>query len=53
MSKTIAHRTEQSFKIGDRSVVLALSSSWVIIPLFEHGYAEIVKKLDAFGALSN
>ena len=50
MSKTIAHRTEQSFKIGDRSVELALSSSWVIIPLFEHGHAEIVKKLDAFGA---
>ena len=50
MSKTITHRTEQSFEIGDRSVVLPLSSSWVIIPLFEHRYGEIVKKLDAFGA---
>ena len=50
MSKTIAHRTEQSFEIGDRTVVLPLSSSWVIIPLFEHSVAEIVKKLDAFGA---
>ncbi len=50
MSQTIAHRTEQSFDIGGRSVVLPVSSSWVIIPLFEHGYAEIVKKLDAFGA---
>jgi FOG: GGDEF domain len=50
MSQTIAHRTEESFEIGGRSVVLPVSSSWVIIPLFEQGYAEAVKKLDAFGA---
>ena len=50
MARTMAQRTEQTFEIGDRSVVLPVSSSWVVIPLFQQTYAEIAKKLDAFGS---
>jgi GGDEF domain-containing protein len=50
IAKTMAQRREQTFEIGDRSVVLPISCSWVVMPLFEQPYADIVRKLDAFGA---
>jgi GGDEF domain-containing protein len=48
MAKLLTQRLEQTFEIGDRSVVLPVSSTWVVVPLFEQGYTEIVRKLDAF-----
>ena len=49
--RAMSQRREQTFEIGDRSVVLPISSTWVVIPLFEHGYTEILRKLDAFSGL--
>jgi GGDEF domain-containing protein len=50
IAKTMAKRMEQTFEIGDRSVVLPVSCSWIVMPLFELSYPEILKKLDAFSA---
>jgi GGDEF domain-containing protein len=48
MAKLLAHRLERTFKIGDRSVELQVTSTWVVVPLFEQGYAGVIRKLDAF-----
>jgi len=49
MSRLLTQRLEQTFKIGDRSVVLPVSATWVVVPLFEQSYTDIVRKLDTFG----
>jgi GGDEF domain-containing protein len=49
--RTMSQRREQTFEIGERSVVLPTSSTWVVIPLFEHAYSEILQKLEAFSGL--
>jgi GGDEF domain-containing protein len=46
--RTMTKRREQTFEIGDRSVILPISSTWIVIPLFEQGYSEILQKLEAF-----
>ncbi len=48
IGRSLARRTEQTFNIGDRSVVLPVSSTWVVAALFERGYRENLQKLDAF-----
>jgi GGDEF domain-containing protein len=52
MARAMMQLREQTFEIGDRSVVLPISSTWIIVPLFEHGYSEVLQKLEAFGAPS-
>ena len=47
--RTMTQRREQTLEIGHRSVVLPVSSNWVVFPLFEQGYTETLGKLDAFG----
>jgi hypothetical protein len=47
----MSQRREQTFEIGERSVVLPISSNWVVIPMFEQSYSEILQKLEAFSAL--
>jgi GGDEF domain-containing protein len=51
MARTMSQRQEQTFEIGDRSVVLPISATWVVIPLFEQSFSESLQKLDAFGGL--
>ena len=47
--RRMTQRREQTIEIGDRAVVLPVSSNWVVFPLFELGYTETLGKLDAFG----
>lgn len=49
IAKLLAQRLERTFKVGDRSVELAVTSTWVVVPLFEQPYAGIIRKLDTFG----
>jgi hypothetical protein len=39
---------EHTFDIDNRSVVLPVASTWLVAPLFESSYSEIVHKLDSF-----
>jgi hypothetical protein len=39
---------EQTIDISGRSVTLAVSSTWLVAPLFEDSHPENLKKLDAF-----
>jgi len=48
LSKAIARRSEHTFHVNGRAVVLQLSSTWTVLPLCEHTSAEIVRKLEAF-----
>jgi GGDEF domain-containing protein len=50
MARTMTQRWEQTFEIGSRSVVLPVSSTWTVMPLFEQSYAETLHKLEAFSA---
>ena len=53
MGKFLSRRLEQTFDVGDRSVAVPVASTWVIVPLFESTYTQIVHKLDAFGEASS
>jgi GGDEF domain-containing protein len=46
--RNLARRTEQTLEIEGRSVVLPVSSTWIVAPLFENGYRENLHKLDLF-----
>jgi GGDEF domain-containing protein len=50
MARTMTQRWDQTFEIGNRSVVLPVSSTWTIMALFEQSYAETLQKLEAFSA---
>lgn len=43
-----SRRLEHTFDIGDRSVVLPITSTWIVVPLFESAYAQVLRKLDSF-----
>jgi GGDEF domain-containing protein len=48
VSRILGRRMEQTLDISGRSVTLAVSSTWLVAPLFENSYPENLKKLDAF-----
>jgi GGDEF domain-containing protein len=52
MARTMTQKWEQTFDLGSRSVVLPVSSTWVVVPLFEQSYAETMQKLEAFNGAS-
>ena len=48
IARLLSRRLEQTFEMVGRSVVLPITSTWTIVPLFESGYAQSLSKLDAF-----
>jgi len=50
LGKFLSRRLEQSFPVGARSVVVPISSTWVLVPLFESTYSEAVHKLEVFAS---
>ena len=50
LGKYLSRRLEQSFPVGGRSVVVPISSTWVLVPLFESTYSEVVHKLEVFAS---
>lgn len=50
LGRFLARRIEQSFPVGDRSVVVPISSTWVLVPLFESTSSEAVHKLEVFAS---
>ena len=48
IARLLSRRLEQTFEMVGRSVVLPITSTWTIVPLFESGYAQNLSKLDAF-----
>jgi GGDEF domain-containing protein len=50
LGKFLSRRMEQSFAVADRSVVVPIGSTWVVVPLFESGVNEVVHKLEVFAS---
>jgi hypothetical protein len=50
LSRLLAVRMEQTFEIASRTVTLPISPTWVIVPLFEAGTEDVLRKLDGFSA---
>jgi GGDEF domain-containing protein len=50
LRRFLSARLEETFEIGARSVTLPIASTWTVIPLFESGYNQNLRKLDAFRA---
>jgi GGDEF domain-containing protein len=53
LARFLSTRLEETFEIGNRSVTLPIASTWTVIPLFESGYNQNLRKLDAFRAASS
>ena len=50
LGRFLSSRLEATFEIGARSVTLPIASTWTVISLFESGYNQNLRKLDAFRA---
>jgi GGDEF domain-containing protein len=53
LARFLSGRIEQTFEIADRAVTLPIACTWVVVPLFESSYDQILRKLDAFTAASS
>jgi len=51
-ARLLSRRLEQTFEMGDRSVVIPVASTWIVVPLFKSDPLEVGRKLDAFIATS-
>jgi len=52
LARLLSRRLEQTFEMGDRSVVIPVASTWIVVPLLKSDPVEISRKLDAFIAAS-
>jgi len=53
LGKFLSRRMEQSFAIADRSVVVPIGSTWVVVPLFESTFSEVIHKLEVFASAAS
>lgn len=53
LGKFLSRRLEQSFAVGDRSVVVPIGTTWVAVPLFESSFSESVHKLEVFASAAS
>ena len=50
LARFLTGRLEETFEIGNRSVTLPIVSTWMVMPLYESSFDQILKKLDGFRA---
>lgn len=48
LARFLTSRLEETFEVGSRSVTLPIVSTWMVIPLYESSFDQILKKLDGF-----
>ncbi len=48
VARAVSARLEQEIELGGRSVLLPISSSWVLVPLKNSSAETVLKKLDVF-----
>ena len=53
LGKFLARRMEQSFAVADRSVVVPIGSTWVVVPIFESSFTDVMSKLEVFASATS